>query len=80
MICGRCGRPRAEHFSGKAYCPLSRTVKPGAVFVAEQDRLPVAGAVREIENATPAFDAPFSLDGGSDATVRERARSLFEVL
>jgi hypothetical protein len=55
-------------------------VRPGSVFLLEQDRLPEAGAVREIDHHTPAFDAPFTLDGGADTTPREVARSLFEVL
>jgi 2'-5' RNA ligase len=42
-----------------------------------QPRLPEAGAVREQEEATPEFDAPFSLEAEADTTPRERTQDLF---
>lgn len=79
MTCGTCGKPRSEHYDARLFCPLGKRVKPGSRFTLEQPRLPEAGAVRELDHDTPTFDAPFTLDGGHDTTVREVARSLFEV-
>jgi hypothetical protein len=43
----------------------------------QQPRLPEAGAVRDQNVKTPAFEAPFSLDGGADTTPKEHNADLF---
>ena len=43
----------------------------------DQPRLPEAGPVRDTDVKTPELDAPFSLSGGADTTVREVEQDLF---
>jgi len=42
-----------------------------------QPRLPEAGQVRNVENKTPEFEAPFSLSAEADRTPRELEQALF---